>query len=129
MNRECAWTVGGKVRTWTFWLLAIAMASHCYVVQELLAAYAFFAIGFAVLVVAILSLYFLQKGWELAAVRIFDSERRIALGTRATILPVGQEGDRSKSAQDLKTENRNSKDWNGKGSQDWVDGEKCAGRI
>src|SRR5262245_59291256 len=129
MNKEYAWTVGGKVRTWTFWVLTIAIASRFYVVQELLAAFAFFAIGFGVLVFAILSLYFLQKGWELAALRIFDSERRTALGTQAAICPVGQDGAGSKWAQELKTKNRNSKDWNGKGSLNWAEREKCAQRI
>jgi len=79
----------GKVRRWTFWLLTIAIASQFYLVQELLAAYAFFAIGFAVLIFVILSLYLylLQKGWEVAAVRIIDSERWMASGVRTAIWP------------------------------------------
>ncbi len=119
----------GKARKCTFWLLTIAIASQFYLVRELLAAYAFFAIGFAALVFAILSLYFLQKGWQLVAVAIFDSERRMARGARAAIWLPGQDVARSKSAPELKTENRNSKDWNGKGSLDWADREKCAERI
>ena len=76
----------GKVLKWTFCLLTILIASQFYLVQELLTAYAFFAIGFSVLTFVVLSLYLLQKGWEVAAVRIIDSERRMARGTRAAIL-------------------------------------------
>ena len=129
MNRACAGTVDGKVRKWMFWLLAVAVASQFYFVQELLAAFAFFAIGFAALAFVVLSLYLLQKGWELAVVRIFHNERWMARGTRRAIWMAGQDGAQSKSAQDLKTETRNSKDWNGKGSLNWVDGDKCPERI
>ena len=119
----------GEVRKWTFWLLTIAIALQFYLVQELLAAYAFFAIGFAALTFAVVSLYLLQKGWEVAAVRIIDSEQGKARGTRSAIGLAGQDVARSKSAQELKTENRNSKDWNGKGSLNWADREKCVKRI
>lgn len=129
MNKGYQWTVEPKVRKWTFWLLTIAVASQFYLVQELLAAFAFFAIGFAALTFVVLSLYLLQKGWELAAVRIIDSKRWMARGKRAAIWPAGQDVAGSKSAQELKTDNRNSKDWNGKGSLDWADREKCAERI
>jgi len=67
--------VEGKVRKFTFWLLAIAITSQFYFVQELLAALAFFAIGFAALAFVVVALCLLQKGWELAAARIFDPER------------------------------------------------------
>ena len=81
----------GKARKWTFWLLTIAIASQFYLVQELLTLYAFFAIGFAALTLVVLSLYLLQKGWELAAVRIFDSERWMARwGARAVIGRSGE---------------------------------------
>ena len=119
----------GTVRKWTFWLLTIAIASQFYLVQELFTAYAFFAIGFAALTLVVLSPYLLQKGWEIAAVRIIDSERRMAHRKRAAIWLAGQDVARPRSAQELKTENRNSKDWPGKGSLNWADGEKCAERI
>lgn len=89
MNKGYTLTAGGRVRTWTFWLLTIAIASRFYVVQELLAAFVFFGIGFAVLAFVVLSLYFLQKGWELLVVRIFDSERWMARGTRTAIWMAG----------------------------------------
>ena len=119
----------GKARKWTFWLLTIAITSQFYFVQELLTAYAFFAIGFAALTFVVLSLYLLQKGWEVAAVRMIDNGRRMARGTRAAIWLAGQDVARSKSAQELKTENRNSKDWTDKGSLNWADREKYAETI
>ena len=128
MNKGYAWTAGERVRTWTFWLLTIAIASRFYVVQELLAAFVFFAIGFAALAFVVLSLYLLQKGWELSVVRMFDSERWIARD-RTAIWLAGENGAQSKSAQELKTKNRNSKDWSGRGRLDWSHREQCAEKI
>lgn len=85
----------GRLRKWTLWLLTIAIASQFYFVKELLAAFAFFAIGFAALTFVVVSLYLLQKGWEVAAVRIIDSERWMARGTRAAIWLAEQGGARS----------------------------------
>ena len=91
MNRGYAWTVDGKVRKWTLWLLAVAVASQFYFVQELLAAFAFFAIGFAALAFAVLSLYLLQSGCGLAVVRIFDGGRWMERGTPAMLWPAWQD--------------------------------------
>lgn len=101
---------GEKVRNWTLWVLMIAIAVRFYLVQELLAAYAIFAIGFAALTVVALSLCLLYQGWEFAAVRITDSLRRMEHSTRAANLLAVEDRVRLKSAQKLKTENRNSKD-------------------
>ena len=123
-------TADGKVRKCAFWLLAVAIISQFYFTQELLAAFALFAIAFGALAFVVLSLYLLQKGWEIAVVRIFDGERWMARDAPAAMLWVaGQDRAESKSAEELKTENRNSKDWNGKEILNWVDGEKCAERI
>jgi hypothetical protein len=46
-----------------------------YFVRELIAAVALFAIGFAAFAFAIVSLYMVQKGWEVAVARIVDSQR------------------------------------------------------
>ena len=109
MNNGHAWTVEGKIRSCTFCLLAVLVASQFYFAQELLTVYAFFVIGFAALTLVVLCLYVLQKGWELAAMRIIDSKRWMAHRKRAAIW-ARQELAGSKSAQELKTENRNSKD-------------------
>ena len=104
MNKGYARTAEGKVRKWTFWLLAVVVASQFYFVQELLTAFAFFAIAFAALAFVALSFYVLQKSWGCVVVRIFDSERWMARGTHAAIWLAGQDGALAKSAQDFKTE-------------------------
>ena len=129
MNKGYAETAEAKVRKWTFWLLAIAVASQFYFVQELLTAFAFFAIAFTALVFLTLSLYLLQKSWGFVVVRILESERWMARGTPAALSLAGQDGDQPRLAQDLKMENRNSKDWRVKRSLNWADRENCAERI
>jgi len=59
-----------------------------YFVRELIAAFALFAIGFVAFAFAIVSLYMLQKGWEVAVTRIVDSEH---LAERAS-KPEGRGG-------------------------------------
>ena len=44
--------------------------AQLYVVRELLAAFALFALGFAALALVVASLYMLQKSWELAVARL-----------------------------------------------------------
>jgi hypothetical protein len=85
MNREHAWTASGKVRMWAFCFVTLAIASRFYVVQELLAAFAFFGIGFAALAFVVLSFYLLQRSWEVAALHVIDSERLMAGRTRGAI--------------------------------------------
>lgn len=63
-----------KSRKWVWWFLGAVVASRFYFVQELIAAFALFAIGFAAMAFLILSLYLLQKGWEMAVARIVESE-------------------------------------------------------
>ncbi len=49
---------------WAWWLLLAGVGLQFYFVQELVAAFAFFAIGFAAVALAFGSLYALQKGWR-----------------------------------------------------------------
>jgi hypothetical protein len=58
----------GRMWLWAF-LAAIALAQF-YVVRELLAAFAIFALGFAALAGVVASLYILQKAMELAVARL-----------------------------------------------------------
>ena len=123
-------TANVKVRKWTLWLLAIAIASQIYFVQEMLAAFAFLAIGFGALAFVVLSLYALGESWQIAVARIFDGKRWMARNAPDVMFGrIDQDFARSKPAQELKTENRNSKDWNGKGTLNWLGREKCAERI
>jgi hypothetical protein len=62
-----------KSRKWMWWFLASVVATQLYFVQEMLAAFALFAMGFAAIALLIASVYMLQKGWELAVARVADS--------------------------------------------------------
>lgn len=67
-----------KFRKWMFLLMAVAVSLHFYVVQELVVLFGLFAIGFCALAFVVVSLGLLLKGWELAMLRTFDSEGRVA---------------------------------------------------
>jgi uncharacterized membrane protein YhaH (DUF805 family) len=60
---------------WAGCLLGAAVAWQFYFVRELIAAFAFFAIGFAAVALVFGSLYTLQKGWEMAVTRLFDRQK------------------------------------------------------
>jgi hypothetical protein len=63
-----------KSRKWMWWFLAVVVAMQLYFVRELLAAFALFALGFAVIGLAIGGLYLLHQGWALAVERVAESE-------------------------------------------------------
>jgi hypothetical protein len=65
------------------WLLLAGVGLQFYFVQELVAAFAFFAIGFAAIAFVIMSLYMLQKGWEAAVRRFTNSEDLAESGLQA----------------------------------------------
>jgi hypothetical protein len=60
---------------WALGLLMAGLGSQFYFVQELVAAFAFFAIGFAALALVIGTLYMLQRGWEMAVTRLVDRQK------------------------------------------------------
>ena len=66
--------IDGKNWKWAWRLLLVGVGLQFYFVQELVAALAFFAIGFAALALVIVTLYMLQKGWEAAVGRFTNSE-------------------------------------------------------
>jgi len=57
-------------RIWLWGFLAVIALAQLYVVRELLAAFALFALGFAALAFVVASFYMLQKTWELAVERL-----------------------------------------------------------
>ena len=59
-------------RMWVWGLLAVIVMSQLYVVQELLAAFVLFALGFAAIAFVFASLYMLQQCLELAVARLAD---------------------------------------------------------
>ena len=60
-------------RKWMWRFLGVLVALQLYFVRELLAAFALFALAFAAIAFVIVSLYMLQKGWEVAVGRVADS--------------------------------------------------------
>jgi hypothetical protein len=64
-------------RKWMWWFLGILGALQLYFVRELLAAFALFAIAFAVIASTLISLYMLQKSWEVAVARVADSRHPV----------------------------------------------------
>ena len=63
-----------KSRKWMWWFLAVGVALQLYFVRELLAAFALFAAGFAVIGLGIAALYLMQKAWEVGVARFADSQ-------------------------------------------------------
>jgi hypothetical protein len=59
-------------RIWLWGFLAVIVMSQVYVVQELLAAFVLFALGFAAIAFVVAGLYMLQHCWELAVARLAD---------------------------------------------------------
>src|SRR4029077_17976188 len=66
-------------RKWMWWFLAVVVALQLYFVKELLAAFALFAMGFAAIAFVVSSVYALQKGWEVAVVRVAESGHPVVL--------------------------------------------------
>jgi len=64
-----------RIWKWGCGSLAVVAACQFYFVQELIAAFAFFAIGFAALALVVVSLYMLQKAWEMTVAHFFDGKR------------------------------------------------------
>jgi uncharacterized membrane protein YhaH (DUF805 family) len=64
-------------RMWLWGFLAVIVMSQLYVVRELLAAFALFALGFAMIAFVVASLYMLPHCWELAVARLADIRRPV----------------------------------------------------
>lgn len=62
-----------KNRKWMWWTLAVGVALQLYFVRELLAAFALFAAGFAVIALLITGSYMMQKAWEVGVARLAES--------------------------------------------------------
>ena len=64
-------------RKWMWWFLAIVGATQLYFVQELLAAFALFAVVFALIGGLVAGGYMLHKGWVVAVERVAESSHPI----------------------------------------------------
>jgi hypothetical protein len=60
-------------RKWMWGFLGIVAMTQLYFVRELLAAFALFAVLFAVIATVTVGIYVAQKGWELAVARVAES--------------------------------------------------------
>lgn len=75
-------------RKWMWWFLGVVVALQLYFVWELLAAFALFALGFAAIAFVIVSLFMLQKGWEVAVARVAGSAHPVVSMARRSISAV-----------------------------------------
>lgn len=62
-----------KSRKWMWWFLVSGVALQLYFVRELLAAFALFAAGFAVIVLLIAAAYMMQKVWQVGVARLVET--------------------------------------------------------
>ena len=83
-----------KSRKWMWWFLGIVAAMQLYFVRELLAAFALFALGFAVLASLFAGVYLLQKAWQSAVVRVADSTHPVVEAARRGMYAVEDFGRR-----------------------------------
>ena len=74
-----------KSRKWMWWFLAVVVALQLYFVQELIAAFVLFAIGFAVIALVIGSLYLAVKTWASLVERLANSQHPVMVKTRSGI--------------------------------------------
>jgi uncharacterized membrane protein YhaH (DUF805 family) len=77
-----------KSRKWMWWFLGILAAVQLYAVQELLAAFALFALGFLAIALGIGSLYMLHRVWAVSVERIADSQHPVMVAVRQGIYSV-----------------------------------------
>jgi hypothetical protein len=83
MGTEKVMKTEGKSWKLARWLLVAGVCLQIYFVQELVAAFAFLAIGFAAIAFVIVSLYMLQKGCEAAVARFTNCEDLAESGLQA----------------------------------------------
>ena len=77
-----------KDRKWMWWLLGTIAALQVYFVQELLAAFALFAMAFLAIAGATVSLYMLHRAWAGTVERAADSRHPAMLAVRHGISSV-----------------------------------------
>jgi hypothetical protein len=83
-----------KGRKWIWIFLGTIAALQLYFVRELLAAFAIFILGFAVIALAIASLYLAQKTWEAGVARLAASRHPVMLAVRRGVVAVEDLGRR-----------------------------------
>jgi uncharacterized membrane protein YhaH (DUF805 family) len=77
-----------KDRKWMWWVLGTIAALQLYFVQELLAAFALFAMAFLAITGVVISLYTLHRIWAVTVDRIADSQHPVMVAARHGISSV-----------------------------------------
>jgi len=77
-----------KGRKWIWYFLGTLAAMQLYFVRELLAAYAIFMLGFAVIGAFLGSLYLAQKTWEAGVARLAASQNPAVLAVRRGVASI-----------------------------------------
>jgi hypothetical protein len=77
-----------KSRKWMWGFLGVMVALQTYVVWEILAAFALFAVGFAAIAAVIGTLYMLHRTWVVAVERLADSQHPVMVATRQGIYAI-----------------------------------------
>ena len=77
-----------NLRKWMWLFLVVLGAVQLYAVRELLAAFAIFVLGFAVIAVCAGSIYFLLKAWEAGVSWAVASRRPVFLAVRRSIAAI-----------------------------------------
>jgi hypothetical protein len=77
-----------KDRKWMWWLLGTIAALQVYFVQELLAAFALFAMAFLAIAGITVSLYTLHRVWAETVDRVADSRHPVLVSVRHGIYSV-----------------------------------------
>ena len=75
-------------RKWMWWFLAVLVAAQLYFVQELLAAFAIFVLGFAAIASVVGALYLGQKAWEAGVVRVATSSHPVVQAAKRGVSAV-----------------------------------------
>lgn len=75
-------------RKWMWRFLGVIVALQLYFVRELLAAFALFAVAFAAIALVIVSLYMVQKVWEVGVARVMASRHPVVNLAREGVYAV-----------------------------------------
>lgn len=87
-GRQVKTSTRDKDRKWMWWLLGSIAAAQVYFVQELLAAFALFAMAFLAIAGAAVSLYMLHRAWAVTVDRVADSRHPAMLAIRHGVASV-----------------------------------------
>jgi predicted membrane protein len=83
-----------KGRKWMWMLLGTIAAMQVYFVRELLVIFALFAVVFAAVAVLITGVYMMQKTWEVAVLRVADSQHPVVNLARRGAFAIEEMGRR-----------------------------------